>query len=96
MPSNRAIRETWRLTSHIIQVLFASHLFLTYGYELGPCHGPSMLPTLNHSGDYMVVEKWTHLSKRGYLAGDIVMTRNPIENYPICKRIIGKVSTTRE
>jgi len=76
---------------HIIQVLFASHLFLSYGYELAPCLGPSMLPTINPTGDFILVEKWTHLSKRGYKVGDIVQGRHPYENHPVCKRIIGRV-----
>jgi mitochondrial inner membrane protease subunit 1 len=52
-----------------------------------------MLPTINTAGDFIVVEKWTHLSKRGYQVGDIVQGRHPYENHPVCKRIIGKVGT---
>jgi inner membrane protease subunit 1 len=89
--SGSLVRRGWRTSLHIIQVLFASHLFLSYGYEIGPCLGPSMLPTINTAGDFIVVEKWTHLSKRGYKVGDIVQGRHPYENHPVCKRIIGKV-----
>ena len=92
MPENRFIVQGWRVTMHVTQVLFASHLFLSYGYEIGPCLGPSMLPTLNQSGDFILVEKWTHLSKRGYRQGDIVQGRHPYENHPVCKRIVGKVA----
>ena len=83
------------MTSDIIQVLFASHLFFSYGYEIGPCLGPSMLPSINQSGDFILVEKWTHLSKRGYRVGDIVQGRHPYENHPVCKRIVGKVMSIK-
>ena len=92
METGRFVVQGWRLTTHVIQVLFASHLFLSYGYEIGPCLGPSMLPTINQSGDFILVEKWTHLSQRGYKAGDIVQGRHPYENHPVCKRIVGKAS----
>jgi len=89
MPS--LAQQGWRFSIQLVQVLFASHLFLTYGYEIGPCAGPSMLPTINESGDYILVEKWTRFSKRGYKQGDIVHGRHPYENHPVCKRVIGKV-----
>lgn len=95
MSGNPLLTESWRLTTHVIQVLFASHLFLSYGYEIGPCEGPSMLPTMNQSGDFLLVEKWTRLSKRGYRVGDIVQGRHPYKNHPVCKRIIGKVLCVR-
>ena len=85
--------QGWRLTTHIVQVMFASHLFLSYGYEIGPCLGPSMLPTIYRSGDFILVEKWTRFSRRGYHVGDIVQGRHPYENHPVCKRIIGKVQS---
>ena len=91
MATSRLVLQGWRLTTHVIQVLFASHLFLSYGYEIGPCLGPSMLPTINQSGDFILVEKWTHLSQRGYKAGDIVQGRHPYENHPVCKRIVATV-----
>jgi inner membrane protease subunit 1 len=91
MPLSPLVVQGWRFTTHVIQILFASHLFLSYGYELGPSIGPSMLPTINQTGDYILVEKWTHLSNRGYRTGDVVQGRNPYENYPVVKRILGKV-----
>jgi len=85
--------QGWRLTTHIVQIMFASHLFLSYGYEIGPTDGHSMLPTVNRTGDFILVEKWTHLSERGFKAGDIVQARHPYNNYPVLKRIIGRVFT---
>jgi len=54
-----------------------------------------MLPTINPTGDFILVEKWTHLSKRGYKVGDIVQGRHPYENHPVCKRIIGRVANAK-
>ena len=93
MPVSRALAQGWRVTTHVVQVLFASHLFLSYGYEVGACEGPSMLPTINQQGDFILVEKWTHLSQRGYQVGDIVQGRHPYENHSVCKRVVGKVYT---
>ena len=36
MPLSPLVVQGWRFTTHVIQILFASHLFLSYGYELGP------------------------------------------------------------
>jgi len=91
MPASRAVVQGWRVTTHVVQILFASHLFLSYGYEIGACEGPSMLPTINQQGDFILVEKWTHLSERGYKVGDIVQGRHPYENHSVCKRVVGKV-----
>lgn len=83
--------QTRLLITHVIQIMLASHMFIQHAYELGPCEGPSMLPTLYETGDFILVEKWTHLSKRGYKTGDIVHGRHPYELHPVCKRIVGKV-----
>jgi len=91
MPLNPAFAKGLHVATQVVQIMFASHLFLSYGYELGASQGPSMLPTINQNGDHILVEKWTHLSARGYKVGDIVQGRHPYENHSICKRIVGKV-----
>jgi hypothetical protein len=93
--SGLAQTMTWRLTTRLVQALFASHLFVYYGYSLTRCEGPSMLPTLNVFGDFMLVEKWTQFSSRGYRQGDIVQGRHPYKGHPISKRIIGMVCKLR-
>jgi signal peptidase I len=79
------------LATQVIQILFASHLFLNYGYEIAPVDGPSMLPTIYQRDDFVLIEKWTPLSQRGFKVGDIVHGRHPYGNHPVCKRLVGKV-----
>jgi signal peptidase I len=81
----------WRLATDVVKLLFASHMFVSYGYELRRIDGLSMFPLLNESDDYVLTEKWTYLSKRGFKSGDVVLARNPYTNRPVCKRIIAKV-----
>jgi inner membrane protease subunit 1 len=60
-------------------------------HHLQQCIGPSMLPTFNLSGDWVLVE---HISvKLGRLQqGDVVTCVSPTDpNKLVCKRIIGKV-----
>jgi mitochondrial inner membrane protease subunit 1 len=89
--ANQAVKQTWRLGINVAQILFASHLFFEHGYGLGQSEGPSMLPTINQEGDFIIVEKWTLYSQRGYKVGDIVQGGHPYENHTVCKRIVGKV-----
>jgi signal peptidase I len=79
------------LVTQVVQILFASHMFLNYGYEIAPVDGPSMLPTVHQWNDFVLIEKWTPLSKRGFQVGDIVHGRHPYGNHPVCKRLVGKV-----
>ncbi|CAA3012082.1 mitochondrial inner membrane protease subunit 1 [Olea europaea var. sylvestris] len=75
-------------------ILFAKFLCLlhvTNNYLCSPTlvYGPSMLPTLNLTGDVLLVEKMSHLL--GMVGpGDVVLVRSP-ENprKTITKRIVG-------
>ncbi|CAN1845287.1 Mitochondrial inner membrane protease subunit 1 [Linum perenne] len=74
-----------------IAAKFLSFLHITDSYIVSTTlvQGPSMLPTLNYSGDVLLIE---HLSHRlGKLEpGDIVLVRSPVEPRKIvAKRIVG-------
>ncbi|CCJ29506.1 unnamed protein product [Pneumocystis jirovecii] len=59
-------------------------------FEIYPCSGPSMLPTLNAHGDLLGVDKWHGKNGRGCRAGDIIVAIKPgTTNIRIAKRIIG-------
>ncbi|KAL3613713.1 hypothetical protein CASFOL_041787 [Castilleja foliolosa] len=87
----------WRSTAKEVlghSVLFAqffSILHVTETYICSPIlvHGPSMLPTLNFSGDVLLVEKLSHRLGR-VVPGDVVLVRSP-ENpmKTITKRVLG-------
>ncbi|KAL3849368.1 hypothetical protein ACJIZ3_011250 [Penstemon smallii] len=80
------------LVSHsFVFAQFLSLLHLSHTYICSPTlvYGPSMLPTLNFTGDVVLVEKLSTLLGR-VGSGDVVLVKSP-ENpkKTITKRIIG-------
>ncbi|CAA0815902.1 Peptidase S24/S26A/S26B/S26C family protein [Striga hermonthica] len=87
----------WRSTAKealghsVVFAQFLSLLHVTDAYICSPTlvYGPSMLPTLNFTGDVLLVDKMSHrLGKVG--PGDVVLVRSP-ENprKSITKRVLG-------
>lgn len=65
------------------------HLLLHYVVSIRTTYGPSMLPTISHTGDSVLVSFW-HRRGRGVKVGDLVTFAHPM--HPIertIKRIIG-------
>lgn len=76
-----------------LKLFCATHLFVSYGFEIHGTFGPSMLPTLNIAGDFCLVDKWNHYQGKDMKVGDLVVASKP--GHPdtfILKRIIGMVS----
>mmetsp|Transcript_25697 Transcript_25697/g.67425 ORF Transcript_25697/g.67425 Transcript_25697/m.67425 type:complete len:214 (+) Transcript_25697:227-868(+) len=77
------------LSGNVLRYACYIHVFTEYVCEVTLCVGPSMMPTLNQSGDVVLTESWT--PRRGLLErGDVVVAvspRNP--NSAICKRVLG-------
>ncbi|XVF79174.1 hypothetical protein PTKIN_Ptkin14bG0198800 [Pterospermum kingtungense] len=69
---------------------FLGCLHVTGSYLLSSDHvlGPSMLPTLNISGDVVLVDRFSHrLGKLG--SGDLVLVRSPLDpKRSLTKRIV--------
>ena len=60
-----------------------------YGIDITMCVGPSMLPTFNHVGDVVLMERVTPTLHR-YNRGDVVIAKSPTNaNQTVCKRIRG-------
>ncbi|KAL7129378.1 hypothetical protein ABFS83_13G062400 [Erythranthe nasuta] len=80
----------------IVLAQFFSLLHLTENYICSPTlvYGPSMLPTLNFTGDVLLVEKMSTLLGK-VAPGDVVLVRSP-ENprKTITKRVIGMEGDT--
>ncbi|KAG0303450.1 hypothetical protein BGZ98_006641 [Dissophora globulifera] len=73
----------------VLQVACGIQLFKEYVAEFTWCFGPSMLPTLNMTGDVVVYE---HLTQRFSKldTGDLVVAISPVDpSKLVCKRIIG-------
>jgi signal peptidase I len=62
----------------------------TYGMEVTMCLGPSMLPTFNHRGDVVLMERVSVLVD-GVENGDVVIARSPANpKHTVCKRVLGR------
>ncbi|KAK0651991.1 peptidase S24/S26A/S26B/S26C [Cercophora newfieldiana] len=84
-----------RLLGHPFQTfIFAgkylafTHLFLEYGYSANPAEGPSMLPTFEVLGEYILISK-RHALGRGVEVGDLVVYNIPTKKGNGIKRILG-------
>lgn len=84
-------RKKWMKNIKIgIQMLALVHWVNEKIFEIYPCSGPSMLPTLNVYGDFLGVDKWNGKHGRGCQAGDIIVAIKPgTTTLRIAKRIIG-------
>ncbi|KAK4453633.1 hypothetical protein QBC34DRAFT_394577 [Podospora aff. communis PSN243] len=65
-----------------------THLFLEYGYSTAPAVGPSMLPTFEVLGEWLLVSR-RHSFGRGVEVGDLVAYSIPINEGVGVKRILG-------
>jgi inner membrane protease subunit 1 len=80
-----------------VQILAGLHLLSTTVAELRICSGFSMLPTLSHDGDCVLVSPlpyWSWFSGsskiRGPKRGDLVVATSPTDpSATVCKRVIG-------
>lgn len=66
-----------------------THLFMSNCYTVRKTIGPSMLPTLNVRGDWVLISKLNKLG-RGLRVGDLVSYKHPVEaDIGVIKRVIG-------
>ncbi|KAK0728278.1 peptidase S24/S26A/S26B/S26C [Lasiosphaeria miniovina] len=77
-----------RLIIFTTKYLAFTHLFLEYGFWPSPASGPSMLPTFEVMGEWVLVSKWHRLG-RGVSVGDVVAYNIPINDEVGVKRVIG-------
>lgn len=78
-----------RLFNATLKGFFLAHLFWDHFYEISPTQGPSMLPTLEVLGDYVIVDKW-YRRGRGIQVGDLVTFESVIDpGEKVLKRVLG-------
>ncbi|KAJ9153424.1 hypothetical protein P3X46_026866 [Hevea brasiliensis] len=82
-------KQAFTQTSIVAKFLCLLHVTNNYLCSSTLVYGPSMLPTLNISGDVLLVEHISHrLGKLG--PGDVVLVRSPVDPRKIVtKRIVG-------
>ncbi|KAE8450964.1 hypothetical protein EG329_005404 [Mollisiaceae sp. DMI_Dod_QoI] len=79
----------FRLASAALKTLLVGHVFAEYGYWAGACQGPSMLPTIEVYGDWVLVSK-TYRRGRGIKVGDLVQFDSVVEpGDKVIKTVLG-------
>lgn len=64
------------------------YVIKTYCFDITQCIGPSMLPTMNESGDIVLVDKTRKPFKSEFKKGMVILAKSPTEpTKTVCKRI---------
>jgi hypothetical protein len=80
---------TVRYIIYAIGGALAWHIFCEYFFTLSQAEGISMLPTINATGDWLLLSK-RYRKGRGVVVGDIVSFKHPIDEHTrSVKRVIG-------
>ncbi|KAG0057562.1 IMP1 inner mitochondrial membrane peptidase-like [Gryganskiella cystojenkinii] len=79
----------FRSAAKVLQVACTIQLVNQYAFEATWCFGPSMLPTLNMTGDIVIFERLTQRYSK-IQTGDLVVATSPEDPTKfVCKRVIG-------
>lgn len=78
-----------RIASLSIRSIAGLHLFTSAMYEISQTEGASMLPTLQTSGDFVIIDK-SYKNGNSIQMGDILVARKPTQpDHWVCKRVTG-------
>ncbi|KXN71698.1 LexA/Signal peptidase [Conidiobolus coronatus NRRL 28638] len=79
------------LSAGFVQFSCFIHLFNSKVLEISQCAGPSMLPTFNTWGDFLLVKKILSHHNDQLKIGDLVIITSPYDASVVaCKRVIAK------
>ncbi|KDE08526.1 hypothetical protein MVLG_01305 [Microbotryum lychnidis-dioicae p1A1 Lamole] len=82
-------RKVGRFCIRTAQVICGVHLFNEYIFEIRPCSGASMYPTLSHRGNY-ILNSPLLLRLSAPARGTLVSAISPLDpSHQILKRVIG-------
>lgn len=82
-------KDVGRIVSISVRSIAAVHLFTSSCYELSQTEGASMLPTIQTSGDFCIIDK-SYKNGNGIQMGDLVVARKPTQPESwVCKRVTG-------
>jgi inner membrane protease subunit 1 len=73
---------------HTLKFIAFAHLIWEYGISMSPASGPSMLPTFEVLGEWLLVSK-LHRFGRGITVGDVVAYNIPINEEVGVTRVLG-------
>ncbi|SPQ21721.1 8809ce9e-b63d-4b69-a151-6fd5dd5a8c89 [Thermothielavioides terrestris] len=82
------MRHPFRVVVNTIKFVAFAHLLWEYGISMAPASGPSMLPTFEVLGEWLLVSK-LHRFGRGISVGDVVAYNIPINEEVGVKRVLG-------
>ena len=99
----KVIEKEFKLTEvakDVLQVLTIYHITTFYFVDGTLCVGPSMLPTFNETGDFVLIDRWTHSyygGRKRYQNQDVVIAISPYDpKKTICKRVSATEGETVE
>ena len=83
------IYSTLQFLKYAIGITLGTHVFVEYFFSLSQAEGISMNPTMNATGDFLLLSK-RYRRGRGIEVGDMVSYKHPIEQdiYGV-KRVVG-------
>jgi len=82
-------RRIARTCTRAVQAGFALHLFYQYGYSVEDTLGPSMLPTLEFYGGYVMISR-SYRRGKNVKVGDLVSFYSVVEPRElVIKRVVG-------
>lgn len=87
-PAPSWIGHPFRLAVSTLKFVAFAHLLWEYGLSMAPASGPSMLPTFQVLGEWLLVSK-LHRLGRGISVGDVVAYNIPINDEVGVKRVLG-------
>lgn len=87
-PDSSWIGHPFRVVLTAIKFVACAHLLWEYGVSMAPASGPSMLPTFEVLGEWLLVSK-LHRFGRGITVGDVVAYSIPINEDVGVKRVLG-------
>lgn len=83
------IKDVRRILSISVRSIAAVHLFTSSCFELSQTEGASMLPTIQTSGDFCIIDK-SFKNGNKIKIGDLIVARKPTQpDSWVCKRITG-------
>lgn len=84
----RLVGHPFRTVIAVAKFFAFAHLFTEYGVVTAPCQGPSMLPTFDILGEWILISRF-HRFGRNVELGDLVAYNIPINHERGVKRILG-------
>jgi len=82
-------RQPFRVFTATLKAFFLGHVIWEHFYAYAPTTGPSMLPTFEVLGDFVIVDRW-YRRGRGIQVGDLVTFDSVVKpGEKVIKRVLG-------